>query len=190
MKKSFWGVVMLLLGIMLLFKGMGFAYFDWFFNFSWVKYLLPIVMIIAGLKMIAGVGRCDGKEGKGGGHECNVADVINEDARLDISSAFVRSTYNMNGERFCGAEVSTFMGGVTLNLYDAVISQDCDLHLKTFMGAIVLIVPHDVKVSLSSSCVFGGVDNTTVQCGNADAKVLHVRVECFMGGVEVKYHDQ
>jgi len=104
---------------------------------------------------------------------------------MKISAAFSGGAYNFRDEEFHGAKIDVFMGGVKMDLSEALIWENAVVDISTFMGGVELRVPKDVNVIVQSSCLIGGVDNKTKQNGTA-TKTLVLKANCFIGGVNIK----
>jgi hypothetical protein len=82
-----------------------------------------------------------------------------------------------------------FMGGVNLDLRDAVLSGEVTtITAVAFMGGVEIIVPPGIRVDSHGFGFMGGWDNRADPDPNLphDAPVVQVRGVAFMGGVEIK----
>lgn len=96
-----------------------------------------------------------------------------------------------NGRKLDGGEgdykggvYTVLMGGIELDLSDAVIKEDVSVTCKAVMGGIDVKVPNDVNVLLSGTVLFGGVANMVPE-GRTGATV-YLHTEGVMGGVCVR----
>jgi len=89
------------------------------------------------------------------------------------------------GEVFKGAEITTFFGGVELDLRQSTIQDDITIDVSAIFGGIDIKVPVDVNIKTDVAAIFGGVDggNRTV---NADAPTIRINGSCVFGGLDIK----
>ena len=184
-------MVILTIGVMLLLRVLDIEQFDWFFVQEWRKYVTPIVLIILGLWMLLNRshyrytnGECDCTT------ECykeaDVTEVMDENAYMDACVFFANNSYNLEGERFSGAEASVFMGNLKIDLRKAIIDGDCKLKLKATTGSLYLMVPQNVNITMHVKMYSGDVDNRTVKCNSTSAPKLNLEICSIMGKVVVK----
>ena len=94
--------------------------------------------------------------------------------------------YRYRGETFHGARLDAFCGGLRLDLREAVISEDEEIDVHTFLGGVELFVPKQVNVLVKSHSFIGGVGNETAGRSIPNAPCLHIVASNFLGGVSVK----
>ena len=87
---------------------------------------------------------------------------------------------------FHGARLDAFCGGIRMDLREAVITEDEEIDIHTFMGGVELLVPADVNVIVKSRSFIGGVGNDTAMCSDKGAHSLHITASNFFGGVSIK----
>lgn len=91
-------------------------------------------------------------------------------------------------EPFQGAMLSAVLGGITLNLEEALMYEDSTVEIHTFMGGIDIIVPQNVRVVVKSTPILGGVDNHIKRNFPMQEGIptLFINAVCVCGGVEIK----
>jgi len=94
--------------------------------------------------------------------------------------------YVYRGETFHGARLDAFCGGLRLDLREAVINEDEEIDIHTFLGGVELFVPDNVNIVVNSHSFIGGVGNETAGQILADAPNLHIVASNFLGGVTVR----
>lgn len=94
--------------------------------------------------------------------------------------------YTYHGEPFHGAKLDAFCGGLRLDLRDAVISEDEEIDIHTYLGWVELLVPSEVNVVVKSRSFIGGTDNETVKSLNENAHCLHIISSNMFGGVNIR----
>lgn len=106
--------------------------------------------------------------------------------RICCAVRFGGDEYIYKGEFFHGARLDAFCGGIRLDLRNAIISEDEEIDIHTFLGGVELLVPGNVNVEVNSHSFIGGVSNETVACLDKDAHRIHITASNFLGGVSVK----
>ena len=109
-----------------------------------------------------------------------------EGKRMRCSVSFGGDEYIFRGETFTGARLDTFCGGLRLDLRGAVITEDQEIDIRTFMGGIELFVPTNINVLVKSRSFIGGVGNETNRNVKDGAPTLHIVSSNFLGGVSIK----
>lgn len=109
--------------------------------------------------------------------------------RICCAVHFGGDSYKYNGETFHGARLDAFCGGIRLDLRKAVINEDEEIDVHTFMGGVELLVPRCVNVIVKSHNFIGGVSNETTTCQDNDSRRIHITASNFFGGVSVKNSD-
>lgn len=88
-------------------------------------------------------------------------------------------------EQFSGASLSAVFGGVTLDLRNAIITEDAVINSTCIFGGIDIYVPQNVQVKVGGVPVFGGVDNKAANA-SPNAPTVYVNSTCIFGGVDIK----
>ena len=110
--------------------------------------------------------------------------------RINCAVRFGGDEYIYRGERFHGARLDAFCGGLRLDLREAVISEDEEIDIHTFLGGVELLVPDTVNVVVNSHSFIGGVGNETTNSPDKNARKLYITASNFFGGVSVKQSDR
>jgi len=93
----------------------------------------------------------------------------------------------INSRAFTGGEATALLGGVKIDLRDAVIAADeAVIDVFAFWGGIELAVPEGWAVVNRVVAVLGGAEDRTRPPTTPVAKRLVIRGICVMGGVELK----
>lgn len=147
------------------------------FSMVW-KLLVPVIVVVVGLKMIFG--------GIFGNKAAEIVHEMEKDGRQFRSgcATFSGTNLNFDGEVFEGAELTAAFGGVKCDLRNAIIEKDCAIKVSATFGGITILVPGTVNVKVSTNSMFGGVDNKTAVVPNAPT--VYVSGTCLFGGVEIK----
>jgi len=109
-----------------------------------------------------------------------------EGKRICCSVHYGGDEYVYKGEPFHGARLDAFCGGLRLDLREAVITEDEEIDIHTFMGGVELIVPDWLNVETKSRSFIGGVGNETNRNAKDGTPCLHIVASNFLGGVSIK----
>lgn len=143
------------------------------FSLVW-KLIIPAIIIVIALKLIFKGVRADKTEY-----------VSKKDGVPSGFAAFSGSNMNFSGKTFEGAELNAIFGGIECDLRDAIIEEDCVINLSAVFGGIDIMLPENVKVSIDSTSIFGGISDE--RKNKADSGVtIHIKGLCLFGGVDIK----
>ena len=109
-----------------------------------------------------------------------------EGKRICCRANFGGDEYIYRGEAFNGARLDAVCGGIRMDLRNAVITEDEEIDIHTFMGGVELFVPDTVNVVTKSRSFIGGVGKATGSDIKPDAHCLHILASNFLGGVSIK----
>ena len=109
---------------------------------------------------------------------------------INMSAVLCGREARMDNEVFTGADLSAVLGGVDLNLRNAIINEDVFINVSAVMGGVEIYLPANVRV-VADNCtaVLGGVD-LNKQFANVpamDAPKVIISGSCVMGGVDIHY---
>lgn len=168
-------IIGLIIGILLLLACQNKIDFELIF-----KLLIPIILIIIGLSFI-------------------FKDVINSNIKKKIKeinknnsnstnhcATFGGCNVNYSNEQFNGCEINAIFGGVKCDLTDAIIDKDVVINACSIFGGIDIIAPKNVNIKISSTPIFGGVDNKFKNSNDEQLKTIYLNCTCIFGGVEIK----
>lgn len=144
-----------------------------------VKLLLPVILISIGLLLVfKDVLSINGKEIK----KINANNKDNN----DYIAVFGSQDLKFDNEKIENMDLKSIFGGIKLDLRDAIIEKDIVINTLSVFGGIDIYVPENVKVKVSSTPFFGGVD---VKRRKGDSKkeiTVYLNSVCIFGGVDVK----
>ena len=147
------------------------------FELLW-KLVLPIIIVIAGLRLIFG-----GVFGKKK-DETTISVKIDSGTTKKGTAVFSGSEINYDGVVFEDAELTAVFGGIECDLRRAIIEKDCDIEATAVFGGIDILVPDNVNVEVSSVGIFGGTENKTTHKENRPT--IHISATSIFGGVDIK----
>lgn len=108
---------------------------------------------------------------------------------LKNTSVFSGSNIRSNSQSFEGGEVTAVFGGSKINLQDAHLTEKgAHLELNAVFGGITLILPHDMRIEISGTPLFGGWEDKTNGRFHGEEKgpTLHITCNPLFGGIEIK----
>ena len=152
-------------------------------GYPWIFYFVLIVLLYIGIKIIL-YRLCHNRD-----QWLKRPIPLNEDGkRICCSAQFGGDEYVFNGESFKGARLDVFCGGIRLDLREAVIKEDEEIDIHTFLGGIELLVPYTVNIEIKSRSLIGGVGNHTVKANDPVFPCIHIIASNILGGVSIKNH--
>ncbi|MFZ2538780.1 MAG: LiaF domain-containing protein [Oscillospiraceae bacterium] len=88
---------------------------------------------------------------------------------------------------FEGARVSAIMGGVDLDLRDAVVTHDITVYVTAIMGGVDIFAPQNVKIAINKTDILGGTEcRAYTMPAESGAPVVTFVCTTVMGGIEIK----
>lgn len=88
---------------------------------------------------------------------------------------------------YTGGKATAIMGGVNIDLRNAVIKKNATLEVFALMGGVEVRVPRGWVVRSQAIAFLGGVENKADDSTKSGAPVLTIVGNVVMGGVEIKY---
>lgn len=177
---------------------------DFSFHIDFWPMLIALLCIIIGVKMIFPQAKRQQQEnmeftyyGSSTGEENAEASGVKFDnsyakngmGYLNVSAILGGKDIRVDNECFTGADICAIMGGVEIDLRNAIISEDVYVNITAIMGGVDIAVPANVRV-VSDGCnaILGGVDVNTSYANHlgADAPRIFITGTCIMGGIDVK----
>lgn len=147
------------------------------FSVFW-KLMLPIILIIVGLSFLFKDlfnNKINEKISK-----------LNKNTDKSYCATFGSQNINFDNEKFEGCELTAVFGGVKCDLREAIVKEDTVINISAVFGGVDIYMPKDVKVKVSSTPIFGGVDNKYKNSKEDKIKTIYVNATCIFGGVDIK----
>lgn len=93
-----------------------------------------------------------------------------------------------DNKAFHGAVISSVLGGVELDLRNAIICENVTINATVILGGIDIFVPNYARVVLNCNPILGGVDNRAVEPNPMNEKTItiYLNATCVLGGIDVK----
>ena len=149
-KGNLWvGAILILLGAIFLFNNLDFMDYPigWIFRFFW-----PLLIIIVGLYLIFRSTRKSSQYFPPG------SDISGQPGMMFNRASMVFGDLNRdaNGIDINGMDYSTTFGDISINLSGGKLTTgDNHVHVSTFFGDVVVIVPKDMEIFAYSSATIG-----------------------------------
>ncbi len=102
------------------------------------------------------------------------------------AATFSGMTFVQPNTKYCGGELDSIFGGLTLDLRNAIIDENIIINATSIFGGIDIYVPKTVRVKVSSTSFFGGVSNKRKGAAPSKAPIIYINSTCMFGGVEIK----
>lgn len=167
------------------------------FDFSVIwKLILPVAVILIGLSMICRTAfnsdearKVHETHHKARMERIKEGEVLEGDDYQEYWATFGSMREEFDGKEFADCRVEAVFGSIILDLTDAKMPAESVVKASAIFGGAKIIVPNDVAVEVSSSSIFGGVENKHKKTSKTDgkkAKTLYVDATAVFGGVEIK----
>lgn len=170
-----WDIIGIIVGVLLLL-----ACQDAFNSRIVFRLIVPVAIIIVGLKMMfRGV--------RGSQDAAKRANSAGSSLPED-SAVFGKNSRSFAGEEFSAGEFTAAFGRLDCDLSDAVITDEAVIRANGIFGRVVLTLPADADVIVSSHALIGGVTNRHKGrgAGSAGAIRIYVSGSCAFGGVSIR----
>lgn len=178
-RRTIIGIIFIMAALLRLADMWGILQLNW--DHSWTAYFGPILLLYIGVELVIYSFNKNpsqwlqrpvpqGEDGK----------------RICCAVRLGADEYVYRGEQFHGARLDAFCGGLRLDLREAVISEDEEIDIHTFMGGVEMFVPDNVNIIAKSNSFLGGVGDETGKRTIPNAPCLHIVASNFMGGVTIK----
>ena len=179
-RRTIIGIIFIVAALLRLADMWGIVQLNW--DHSWTEYFGPVLLLYVGIEMLIyslshnpsqWLQRPlpDGEDGK----------------RMCCSVRFGADEYVYRGEPFRGARLDALCGGLRLDMRQALISEDEEIDIHTFLGGVEILVPANVNVIVNSHDFLGGVSDETVKSPDSVFRTIHITASNFLGGVSIKH---
>lgn len=159
------------------------------------KLILPVAVILIGLSLICRTAFSSDKarevheaHRKARIEKVKEGEVVETDDYQEYWATFGGLREEMDGKEFKDCRVEAVFGSMTLDLTGAKMPAEAVVKVSAIFGGAKIIVPEDVAVEVSSSSIFGGVENKHKKAtkDKKASKTLYVDATAVFGGVEIK----
>jgi len=147
------------------------------FELIW-KLMVPCILVIIGLSII-------------------FKDLVNDKVKKEIkklnktnnneySAIFGSQAVEFSNEVFTGCDLSSVFGEVNCDLRDAIINENVVINVSCVFGSSGIKVPDNVKVKVTSTPIFGGVEDERKNKNKDSDITVYINATCLFGGVEIR----
>lgn len=149
------------------------------------KLILPIIAIVVGISIIvsAFTGHSHNNQNTNGN---GYTDVDTSVAYPKYSAVFGDCHPNYNGQVFAGCKAEAVFGETVIDLRSAILQNESNVEATAVFGETEIILPQNCTLDLHSSEVFGAVNNTHINTGDAAAPIIHIKAEAVFGDVDIR----
>jgi hypothetical protein len=158
-------------------------------TFTFGRYLVPFTLLVIAILVFTSAFR--------GHRPTKPAAPANDPGRpagdtqehVHVFSAFGGHDARNASQAFRYAEVTAIFGGSSLDLRNARLAPEgAHVEVTALFGGADLIVPDSWALQVTSTPIFGGIDNRTVNPGTATEgqPTLHVNATAIFGGAGIK----
>lgn len=147
------------------------------FNLLW-KMLLPVIIIILGIKLLFGSRIAKGVK--------KISKTSNNGGFKSATSIFSGQKLRCDNEQFDGAELTVMFGGIDIDLTKAIFTKDVYINASAIFGGVDIKLPETVNVKVQSNSMFGGIGNKHQNLLGENPITVYVVGNCIFGGVDIK----
>lgn len=181
-RRTIIGIIFIVAALLKLADMWGVVHLNWQ---PWTEYFGPVLLLYIGCELVIYSFK------KNPSQWLRRSLPLGEDGkRICCAVRFGADEYAYKGEIFHGARLDAFCGGIRLDLCKAVIAEDEEIEINTFLGGVELLVPENVNVVVKSHNFIGGVGNETKPCPETAAHNIHITASNFLGGVSIKHAER
>lgn len=148
------------------------------FSVVW-KLILPVVLILAGAKLIF-------KDLFRKGRKKQIKLDRSKPGVQEYCATFSGQDLDFTGKVFDGAELTAIFGGIKCDLSGAIIDHDVAIEINAIFGGVDLLLPANVNVQLDTVSVFGGTSDNRGGAQLENAVTVFVNSTCIFGGADIK----
>ena len=112
---------------------------------------------------------------------------VNEEAEIDKQRVlFGSDEISFRGRTFGGGNYSVSFGALSLDLREATLSHDCEIHIDVVFGAVELLLPEGTVVINDTNSLCGVVNIQRGRHTDPNLPKIFLCGTCTFGGAEVK----
>jgi predicted membrane protein len=155
-------------------------------TFSLGRFLVPFVLLVVAILVLSSAFHA--KRPRSSPASPDPGRPASGEEHVHVFSAFGGHDARNASPAFRYAEVTAIFGGSTLDLRDATLAPEgARVEATALFGGADVIVPEGWALQVSSTPLFGGIDNRTSNPGAVEGKpTLHVNATAIFGGIGIK----
>ncbi|MBE5959796.1 MAG: hypothetical protein E7256_00175 [Lachnospiraceae bacterium] len=118
-------------------------------------------------------------------------DAVNEEkngnSNIKVYDVFMNGkSIKIENEEFEGIVVKSIMGGVDIDLRNAIIKKNVYITVKNIISGVSIRVPQGVNVKLESRDFLSGSDNLVPEYEGEDVPVIFVETKSYLSGLSIR----
>jgi len=174
------GGILVMIGVMLTLRSMGYIYFGW-------RTIWPVLIMLLGGVVVYNAlrGRPTLQVGAIDAGRPIDAAPNDVDSVIELTAALGGIERRISSQDFRGGHVTSIMGGCELDLRQANIVSEAEIRVFAVMGGISMRVPPDWTVILRGTPIMAGFDEKTVSPPNSGKRLI-ISGYAIMAGVEIR----
>ena len=151
------------------------------------KLIFPLVLVAVGISIIASFFRTGTKKGIESDEYSKSKSYKYDSTQYPRYTAILGGgDYKNNTEDLKGVVAEAILGGLSIDLRDAKITEDIVLELTAVLGGIDIFIPDNVRVEIISGVpVLGGFEHKINRNAISGPKV-RIKYTAVLGGIEIK----
>ena len=151
------------------------------------KLIFPLVLVAVGISIIVSFFRTGTKKGIKSEEYSKSKSYKYDSTQYPRYTAILGGgDYKNNTEDLKGVVAEAILGGLSIDLRDAKITEDIVLELTAVLGGIDIFIPDNVRVEIISGVpVLGGFEHKINRNAISGPKV-RIKYTAVLGGIEVK----
>ncbi len=151
------------------------------------KLIFPLVLVAVGISIIASFFRTGTKKGIKSEEYSKSKSYKYDSTQYPRYTAILGGgDYKNNTEDLKGVVAEAILGGLSIDLRDAKITEDIVLELTAVLGGIDIFIPDNVRVEIISGVpVLGGFEHKINRNAISGPKV-RIKYTAVLGGIEIK----
>ena len=108
--------------------------------------------------------------------------------KITYTAILASHDIRVDNQEFTGADLNAILGGISLNLKNAIVRENVVIHACTILGGIDILLPSPVKVVVECTPILGGVENHVISPLGADENTptIFIKATCVLGGIDIK----
>ncbi|MDL2220769.1 cell wall-active antibiotics response protein [Eubacteriales bacterium OttesenSCG-928-N14] len=141
------------------------------------RLVLPLVLVVIGISIIF----------SGRGFQNNeAAKRVNKEGLHNITAVLSGQNVNFRGQHFGGANITSVLGGVDLDLRDCILEGDVYIRCTTAFGGTDIHVPLNANIVVSHTPIFGALENKVTNGFEEGRPTVFIQGTVLFGGIEIK----
>lgn len=111
---------------------------------------------------------------------------LNKDGGNEYFATFGGQSIDFGKEKFKSCGLNAIFGGIKCDLREVIVDGDALVNVSAIFGGVTIYVPDNVSVKVSSTPIFGGVNNHKKKGDKEVDSTIYINALCMFGGVDIK----